>query len=81
MEETRYTLSEAAKLVGVHPKTLQRLDRKGVLNARRTLTNRRYYYMVDILEFKRMQVLEAKRILVDDILDAVGRYHGRVESQ
>lgn len=43
MEERRYTLSEFANIINVHVKTLQRLDRKGVLVAHRTITNRRYY--------------------------------------
>lgn len=41
--ERRYTLSEFAELINVHPKTLQRLDRNSVLVASRTITNRRYY--------------------------------------
>lgn len=79
MEEKRFTLSEAAKILGLHPKTLQRMDLKGVLKAHRTLTNRRYYLQNDLVEFKRSRALEAKRDLVDDILEAVGRYHARVE--
>lgn len=38
-----YKLGEFAKLINVHEKTLQRLDRQGVLVAYRTITNRRYY--------------------------------------
>jgi len=38
-----YTVSQFAKRVGVVVKTLQRWDRQGILKARRTLTNRRYY--------------------------------------
>ena len=67
-------------MLGLHPKTLQRMDRQGVLKAKRTLTNRRYYEVIDLAEFKMSKSLEAKRDLVDDILTAVGRYHGRVES-
>ncbi|HUW47264.1 MAG TPA: MerR family transcriptional regulator [Patescibacteria group bacterium] len=80
MKDKKFTLSEASNLLGLHPKTLQRMDRKGVLKAERTLTNRRCYNMQDIIEFKRMRVLEVKKNLVDDILEAVGRYHARMES-
>jgi len=38
-----YTVSQFAKQVGVAVKTLQRWDRQGILKARRTITNRRYY--------------------------------------
>lgn len=80
MEQKELTLSEAAKALGVHPKTLQRMDRKGVLKAKRTPTNRRYYSLSDLAEFNRLKALGAKKDLVDDILAAVGRYHVRVES-
>jgi len=80
MEEKAFTLSGASKLLGLHPKTLQRMDRTGVFKAERTLTNRRVYNLSNIIEFKRIRSLEAKKNLVDDVLDAVGRYHGRVES-
>jgi putative resolvase len=38
-----YTVSQFAKRVGVVVKTLQRWDRQGIVKARRTITNRRYY--------------------------------------
>jgi len=38
-----YTVSQFAKRIGVVVKTLQRWDRQGILKARRTITNRRYY--------------------------------------
>lgn len=74
------TLSEAAHVLKLHPKTLQRLDRKGELKARRTPTNRRYYLMSDLISYKKERSLEAKMGLVDDIMNAVGRYHARMES-
>ena len=39
----KYKLGEFARLIGVHPKTLQRYDRFGIIKAHRTPTNRRYY--------------------------------------
>jgi putative resolvase len=38
-----YTVSQFAKKIGKHIKTLQVWDRKGIFKARRTPTNRRYY--------------------------------------
>lgn len=38
-----YKTSEFAKKIGVHPRTLQRWDRDGLLVAHRTPTNLRYY--------------------------------------
>ena len=80
MKERQFTLSEAAKIVGVHPKTLQRLDREGVYKANRTSTNRRYYTDGDILYMKAHRIDAAKVTLSKDIIAAVGRYHARVES-
>lgn len=39
----KYTLKEFAEKINIHPHTLQRWDREGVLPAHRTPTNRRYY--------------------------------------
>jgi excisionase family DNA binding protein len=38
-----YSLGEFARLMGVHPKTVQRWDRDGTLTAKRTPTGRRVY--------------------------------------
>ena len=43
MNGRKYKLGEFARLINVHPKTLQRYDRQGILVAHRTPTNRRYY--------------------------------------
>jgi excisionase family DNA binding protein len=43
MDHIGFPLSEAAKYLGPHPKTLQRMDRRGVLPAHRTSTGRRYW--------------------------------------
>jgi hypothetical protein len=45
--------SEAAKLLNVSVKTLQRWDRDDILKAGRTATNRRIYTMSQIQEFKK----------------------------
>ena len=44
--------SEAAKILNVSVKTLQRWDRDNILNANRTPTNRRYYTEEQIAEFQ-----------------------------
>ena len=49
---TNYKPKEFAELLGVSVKTLQRWDRKGVLHANRTPTDRRYYTYDQYLQFK-----------------------------
>jgi len=44
--------SEAAKILNVSVKTLQRWDRENILNANRTPTNRRYYTEEQLVEFQ-----------------------------
>lgn len=80
MKKNQLTLSEAAKATGLHPKTLQRLDREGVFKAKRTCTNRRYYTYKDIETLRSKRAKVAKAQLAKEIVDAVGRYHARVES-
>lgn len=46
-EAEMFKPSEFARMVGVSVKTLQRWDRRGVLQAHRTVTNRRYYTRED----------------------------------
>ena len=47
-----YKIREAAKFLGgYHIKTLQDWDRRGVLTAKRTKTNRRYYTEEQLLDF------------------------------
>lgn len=49
------TLAEASKYLSLHPKTLQRLDRLGILKASRTPSNRREYPPMAIQAFKEEQ--------------------------
>ena len=46
-----YKPKEFAELIGVSVKTLQRWDKKGLLVAYRTPTNRRYYTHEQYLEY------------------------------
>ena len=43
-----YKVGEFAKLIGVSKKTLQRWDNSGILVAKRTLTNHRFYDEKDL---------------------------------
>lgn len=47
-----YKPKDFSKLLGVSVKTLQRWDRRGILKAFRTPTNRRYYTFDQYLQFK-----------------------------
>lgn len=47
----KYKLGQFAKMIGVHPKTLQRYDRQGILKAYRTDTNTRYYTYKQYLDW------------------------------
>ena len=49
--EQKYKLSAAAKYLGYNKIYLQALDRKGILPARRTETNQRYYLKSDLDAF------------------------------
>lgn len=49
--EKIYKPKEFSKLIGLSVSSLQRLDRKGILVANRTSTNRRYYTMKQYEEY------------------------------
>src|SRR5713101_4097556 len=53
-----YTPSQFAKKVGVAVKTLQKWDRIGVLPAKRTITNRRYYTDEDVARALRLPLAQ-----------------------
>ena len=53
-----------AELLGVSVQTLQRWDRKGILKANRTPTNRRYYTYDQYLQFKGINTVEDNREIV-----------------
>lgn len=58
------TTGRAAKYIGRHPKTLQALDRAGVLPAQRTSTGRRYWHRADLDAYLgRTAVVAPKRLL------------------
>lgn len=47
----RYKTQEVCSILGICYKTLYRYDKMGILKARRTATNRRFYLAEDIEEF------------------------------
>ena len=51
MEDKIYKPKEFAELLGVSVRTLQRWDKKGLLVAYRTPTNRRYYTYEQYLKY------------------------------
>jgi len=58
------TLSEAARYVSRHPKTLQAWDRKGILISGRTITNRRYWTKQQLDEFLgKTSIIGSRRIV------------------
>lgn len=63
--EQKYKLSAAAKYIGYNKVYLQSLDRKGILTARRTETNQRYYLKSDLDAFLQTPVVDTEsRIIV-----------------
>lgn len=56
-----YTPAVFAKRVGVSVKTLQKWDRMGVLPAKRTITNRRYYTDADLAAALRLPRVQKER--------------------
>lgn len=61
---TPLTITEAARLMGLHVKTLQRWDRAGRLVSQRTSTNRRYYTQQQVDEYLRTPTKEEKRRII-----------------
>ena len=61
---TNYKPKDFAELLGVSVKTLQRWDREGILKAKRTPTNRRYYTYDQYLQFKGINMENDNRQIV-----------------
>lgn len=61
---TNYKPSNFAELLNVSVKTLQRWDREGILKAKRTPTNRRYYTYDQYLEFKGLKNIVDRKIVI-----------------
>ena len=61
---TNYKPKDFAELLGVSVKTLQRLDREGILKANRTPTDRRSYTYDKYLQFKGINTENDNRQIV-----------------
>ena len=61
MMEKIYTPSQFANMINVTVKTLQRWDRKNILIAHRTITNRRYYTHTQYCEYMGIEIKNNKK--------------------
>lgn len=61
---TNYKPKDFAELLNVSVKTLQRWDRDGTLNAKRTPTDRRYYTYDQYLEFKGVKNDNTRKMVI-----------------
>lgn len=61
LNKNSYSLGEVAQILSMHPKTLQRKDKEGVIPFERTTTNRRF-----LTREKLIQVLEENNLFFDD---------------
>ena len=59
--EKIYTPSQFANMINVTVKTLQRWDRKNILIAHRTITNRRYYTHTQYCEYMGIEIKKATK--------------------
>jgi MerR family transcriptional regulator, heat shock protein HspR len=90
-EEPLYTIAVAARLTGMHPQTLRKYERAGLLLPARPSGNQRLYSQSDIERLRRIRYLvEEKGVNVaglelafsmTDRLDAVGADATRFELQ
>jgi len=53
-KQTAVRITEAAKLVGVHPSTLRRLERRGLIAPRRTWAGHRRYTEADLVRLRQL---------------------------
>ena len=56
-DEAVYTIAVAARLTGMHPQTLRKYERAGLLTPARPSGNQRLYSQADIERLKRIQFL------------------------
>jgi MerR family transcriptional regulator/heat shock protein HspR len=75
------TISVAAKLLGLHPRTLMAYERAGFLSPHRTTTKRRIYSVDDLEEIQFLKYLSKERKInvsgVKYILEAIRFCQGR----
>jgi len=80
MKDARLTLSGAANFLGIHPKTMQKMDRTGKLKACRTSTNRRYYLKSELQKIRSKMDSEKTDHFTADILRLVKKYYRRQDN-
>ena len=61
---TNYKPKDFAELLNVSVKTLQRWDREGILVAKRTPTDRRYYTYDQYLEYKGIKNSPERKVII-----------------
>src|SRR5215467_338253 len=62
--KTMYSPKEFGELIGKSVVTLQKWDRKGILKAHRSPTNRRYYTHDQYLEYRGLKAAEKGQTIV-----------------
>jgi len=60
-DEPLYTMAVAARLTGMHPQTLRKYERAGLLSPARPSGNQRLYSEADIERLRRIQFLVDER--------------------
>jgi MerR family transcriptional regulator/heat shock protein HspR len=86
-----YTIAVAARLTGMHPQTLRKYERAGLLRPSRHAGNQRFYSDADIRRLRRIQYLVGERglnvaglelaLAMSDRLDALEPEASRAEMQ
>jgi MerR family transcriptional regulator, heat shock protein HspR len=76
-----YTMAVAARLTGMHPQTLRKYERAGLISPARPSGNQRLYSEADIARLRRIQYLVEERgvnvaglelaLAISDRLDAI----------
>jgi len=57
LDKPIFTLSVASEILEVHPRTLMMYEHLGMINPKRTVTNRRRYSRRDVLKLQAIQTL------------------------
>ena len=75
-----YTMAVAARLTGMHPQTLRKYERAGLVSPSRQGGNQRLYSDADIRRLRRIQFLAAERGLNIAGLEMALRMSDRLEA-
>jgi MerR family transcriptional regulator/heat shock protein HspR len=89
--EAVYTMAVASRLTGMHPQTLRKYERAGLIRPSRQRGNQRLYSDADVRRLRRIQYLVEERglniagleltLAISDRLDGVGPDATRAEMQ